>query len=59
MIDDCFSTNSTGPVDNFVEKSRQVAAKARKTRESLACAAPLKNFQCLKNQDLANIPQMS
>ncbi|SPD48517.1 conserved protein of unknown function [Cupriavidus neocaledonicus] len=58
MIDDWFSTNSTAPVDNFVEKSLDAARKARETRDPLVSTPSLQIFQSLKNQGLANIPQI-
>ncbi|SCU73891.1 hypothetical protein CNECB9_1360024 [Cupriavidus necator] len=58
MIDDWFSTNSTAPVDNFVEKSRRLAGKPRETRDPPASGLPLQFFQILKNQGLANIPRI-
>ncbi|SPA47370.1 protein of unknown function [Cupriavidus taiwanensis] len=58
MIDDWFSTNSTAPVDNFVEKSLCLARKPRETRDPLVSTPSLQIFQSLKNQGLANIPQI-
>jgi hypothetical protein len=58
MIDDWFSTYSTAPVDNFVEKSHWLTGKPRETRDPLASGLPLQFFQSLKNQRLANIPRI-
>jgi hypothetical protein len=58
MIDDWFSTNYSAPVDNFVEKSLRMTGKARETRDLLASTPALQIFQSLKNQRLANFPQI-
>jgi hypothetical protein len=59
MIHGRFSTIPDMPVDNFVEKSHRVPAKAHKSRLSSALRRSFRKFQSLMNQWVANTPQLS
>jgi hypothetical protein len=59
MIHGWFSTSPDMPVDNFVEKSRQLPRKALKSTVPSLSQAGLKKIQSLMNQGLARTPQLS
>jgi hypothetical protein len=59
MILGRFSTVSVAPVDNFVEKSHRVPAKAHESRLSSTLHRSLRKIQSLMNQWVANTPQLS